>query len=376
TLIYSVLFNSWSKKDLVYPLHELLDNMRKTGEGVINAYSIVRSNDEIGELTEGYNEMVDKIQKYISEVKKMNEELEDKVKVRTKEIEQQKEEIEAQRDSLKELNEELEQQKFELETTLENLKTAQDQLVEAEKMASLGNLVAGIAHELNTPVGIGVQGVSGIVNRTNNIIQLMESNKMKKSDLDSYLKYINESGKLAMSNLLRTSDLIKGFKQVSVDQSTEEKRKFALKNYMQDVINTIYPKFKKRKIEVIVNCDEKLQVESYPGAIAQILTNLIINSLNHAFSENDEGKIEIIIETGEKGVKLIYKDNGKGMNEEVKSKIFDPFFTTNKKVGTGLGMHIVYNLVTQKLFGDIKCKSAPGKGVEFTISLPQLKNKK
>ena len=168
----------------------------------------------------------------------------------------------------------------------------------------------------------------------------------------------------------RTATMIQSFKQVSVDQSTETKRTFKLKSYTEDVIRSLYPKLKKSKIYINVDIDEELEIDSYPGAYSQIITNLVLNSITHGFDEKHDGRIELkaINRNGE--LVIEYKDNGKGISKENQKKIFNPFFTTNKKVGTGLGMHIVYNLVTQKLKGNIECISKPGEGVLFKMLIP------
>lgn len=297
------------------------------------------------------------------DLKRDKSKLERTVQERTKEIWMQKEQISEQ-------NEELLQQKEKLQVTLDNLQQAQNQLVESEKMAALGNLVAGVAHEINTPVGIGVQGASGILNRTRNIAELLKQNKMKRSDLINFLEFINQSGKIILSNLQRTGELVKSFKQVSVDQSTEEIRKFKLRDYINDVISTLYPKYKKKNISITVDCKETIEISGFPGAFAQIFTNLILNSLIHGFANTDSGEITITALLNNKKLHIEYHDNGAGIQPEVQNRIFEPFFTTNKQTGTGLGMHIVYNIVTQKLNGEIKCQSSQGKGVSFIIELP------
>ena len=168
----------------------------------------------------------------------------------------------------------------------------------------------------------------------------------------------------------RTATMIQSFKQVSVDQSTENKRTFKLKSYTEDVIRSLYPKLKKKKVYINVNIDKELEIDSYPGAYSQIITNLVLNSITHGFDEKHQGKIALkaINKNGE--LIIEYKDNGKGISKENQKKIYNPFFTTNKKAGTGLGMHIVYNLVTQKLKGNIECKSKPGEGVLFKMEIP------
>lgn len=266
---------------------------------------------------------------------------------------------------------ELDERNKELETTISQLKETQQKLVESEKMASLGTLVAGIAHEINTPVGIGVTAASGFLDKTQDLAAKMKDNTMSKKDLMDYLNFMYKSSKLILSNLQRTAELVKSFKQVSVDQSVEEKRTFALASYLKDIVNTIAPKFKGQDVKFMFDCADTIQLHSYPGAFAQIITNFMVNSSLHAFSESNAGTIKLSGSVTKSKVILTYEDNGKGMNAEIKERVFDPFFTTNKQHGTGLGMHIVYNLVTQKLHGNIELETAPGEGVKFIISIPK-----
>ena len=302
-----------------------------------------------------------------------NAEIEDK----GSKIEIQKNKITTKVELLEMSNTELETQNVEYDRTLKNLehilnklKKTQDMLIESEKMAAIGNLVAGVAHEMNTPIGIGVQATSGIIDRTTEFAKKLKNKEINNIQLINYLNYVYESNKLAYKNLSRLGELINSFKLVSVDQSTEELRKFNLKSYCTDILNSLQSKFRNKDIKVKVECDEKLEIVSYPGVFAQITTNLVINSILHGFENQDEGQILIRAEKDKENLKIIYKDNGKGMSEYVLKRLFEPFFTTNKKQGTGLGMHIIYNLVTQKLDGNISCKSKPDDGVTFTILIP------
>ncbi|WP_147821355.1 PAS domain-containing sensor histidine kinase [Salidesulfovibrio onnuriiensis] len=278
-------------------------------------------------------------------------------------------------DELQQLNEELEMRvaarTLALEESLKSLKEAQKQLVESEKMASLGGLVAGVAHEINTPLGVGVTTISYLEQEARELEDLYTSGKVKRSDLEKFIKICRESTSAILMNLQRASELIQSFKQVAVDQTSEQKREFELKNYIQEVLLSLHSKYKNtgHKIEVM---GPEVTLESYPGAIMQVLTNLLMNTLKHAFEDMDDGKIVIEVIPREEGVRFSFTDNGVGMNEMLKSRIFDPFFTTKRgRGGTGLGLHIVYNLITQKLGGTISCESEPGKGTTFTIDLPR-----
>jgi len=267
-------------------------------------------------------------------------------------------------------NELITQQKEELSETLDVLRKTQKKLVESEKMASLGSLVTGVAHEINTPVGIIITAISNLSDRLSALMGKYQENKMKKSDLDSFLGYTEKTSNLILSNSQRTGELVKSFKRVSVDQSTEQRRQFKLCNYIKDVLMSLEPKFKGLDLEINIDCDEYLVWNSYPGILAQIITNLVINSLVHGFSGGSGGKIDFEIKRIDSRLRFIYRDSGKGMGEEVLQHIFDPFFTTNKRTGTGLGMHIIYNLITQKLDGTIEVESEVGKGSEFIMEFP------
>ncbi|WP_066054386.1 sensor histidine kinase [Robertmurraya korlensis] len=268
-----------------------------------------------------------------------------------------------------ELEKTVQERTLNLQVTLEDLQLTQKQLVESEKMAALGALVAGVAHEINTPVGVSVTANSFLQQKTKEMLNVLEENKLKKSDLTGYLSAANESTQIISNNLKRASELVKGFKQVAVDQTSEVKREFGVKGYLEEIIFSLGPSMKSSHVDVKLEVSEDILITSYPGVFSQIFTNLIINSLTHAFNK-DKGTILIKV-TKTSQLILEYRDNGKGMLPEVKKKIFDPFFTTNRaNGGTGLGMHIVYNLVTQTLGGTITCESMHNEGTTFMINLP------
>ena len=263
---------------------------------------------------------------------------------------------------------ELEDSNHELEVSLENLKQTQVKLIESEKMASLGGLVAGVAHEINTPVGIGLTGSTHFMDITKQIIEKFDNQEMTKSDFEEYTADSLELATLIYSNLDRTKELVNSFKQISVDQTSEQKRKFELKKYINKMLISINNVLKKRNIKVIVTSDEQIKLDSYPGAISQIITNLIFNSLNHGFDEDEIGTITIDLKKENEKTIIIYKDDGNGISKENITKIFDPFFTTNRdKGGTGLGLNIIYNIITTQLNGTITCTSTENFGVEFCI---------
>lgn len=263
---------------------------------------------------------------------------------------------------------ELEKANEELEVSINNLKETQNQLIESEKMASLGALVAGVAHEINTPIGIGLTGASHFKEISEKIQKLYKNNIMTQEDFEEYLKTSNELSILINSNLKRAADLVKSFKQVAVDQTSEERRNFNLLKYIEEILASIHSVTKKTNLNIIVDCDDNIEINSYPGAISQVITNLIMNSITHAYEPKQKGSLQIKISKIKNDIEIVYNDDGKGIKEEHLSKVFDPFFTTNReKGGSGLGLNIIYNIVTTKLNGTIKCKNNK-KGVEFIIT--------
>ncbi|MGV1099334.1 PAS domain-containing sensor histidine kinase [Thiovibrio sp. JS02] len=261
----------------------------------------------------------------------------------------------------------------ELRETLGQLEQTQAQLVHSEKMAALGDLVAGVAHEINTPVGVGVTAASYLAKETRAIAALHAEGRMKRSDLAGYLEVSQESAKLILSNLNRAAALIRSFKQVAIDQSGEGRRTFLLAEYLEEVCLSLRPILKNTPHRLEINCPADLALNSYPGAISQIVTNFITNSITHAYREGEAGCLRFDVALSGGNVHFRYSDDGKGMHEEEVRHVFDPFFTTNReKGGSGLGLHIVYNIVTQKLWGAIKCESRPGGGASFVLVFPAV----
>ncbi|MEG4918232.1 MULTISPECIES: GAF domain-containing sensor histidine kinase, partial [unclassified Microcoleus] len=277
--------------------------------------------------------------------------------------------------NLQEFNQNLEQlvsdRTQQLSNTLEALKATQTQLVESEKMASLGGLVAGVAHEINTPIGVGVTVASALAENTTEFASLYKSGKMKRSDLEEFVDIATQSSKALLINLERAAALIQSFKQVAVDRSSEERRTFQIRPYLDEILLQLKPKLKNSPHSLKIKGDSKIAIDSYPGALSQVVTNLLINSLIHAYEPGISGELIFAWEQEGNRLRFEYADEGKGIPPENLSKIFDPFFTTKRgQGGSGLGLHIVYNLVTQKLKGEIECLSEVGRGTKFIIKLP------
>ncbi|MGB3760093.1 MAG: ATP-binding sensor histidine kinase [Rivularia sp. (in: cyanobacteria)] len=258
-----------------------------------------------------------------------------------------------------------------LSQAIKDLQVTQKQLVESEKMAALGSLVAGVAHEINTPVGTSITAASTLKDETTTFNNAVEEGKLKRSSLNNYLEVASESTDLILNNLSRASDLIQSFKQVAVDSSHLEKREFAIKPYIEEILNSLAPKFKHTALTLTVEGENEIKLDTYPGAVAQIITNFVMNSLNHAYQPEEKGQLRFQITQQQDKVTIEYSDDGCGIPPENLSKIFEPFFTTARNQGgTGLGLHIVYNLVTQKLKGKIDVQSQVNLGTIFIIALP------
>jgi PAS domain S-box-containing protein len=258
----------------------------------------------------------------------------------------------------------------ELLATIENLKEAQDKLVVTEKMAALGALVAGIAHEINTPIGMSLTGISHFHGLTKDIVNDFGNQKLTQSGLSKYLANCEQACHLTTINLEKAATLIRSFKQVAVDQTSEEERTFNVKGYIDEILSSLHSVTKQTQIAINVDCSEGIVIDSYPGALSQIVTNLIMNSVIHGFKHKQNGRINIQVEKSDNALLIIYSDNGVGIKSENLSKIFDPFFTTNRNNGgSGLGLNIIHNLVCNKFTGQIDCKSALNEGTTFTIKL-------
>ncbi|HZP12688.1 MAG TPA: HAMP domain-containing sensor histidine kinase [Nevskiaceae bacterium] len=259
----------------------------------------------------------------------------------------------------------------EKQKAVEQLAEAQAQLIQRERMASLGSLVAGISHEVNTPVGIGVTAASMLKERATQLKRRASNGGIQPADIERFVAVAEESTQIILKNLQRAADLIHSFKQIGVDQSSGQRRRFDLKTYIDEVLLSLLPQLKKTGHAVSVDCPVDFTLDSYPGAIAQILTNFVTNSLTHGFEQMPPGQMQIIAQRDGEMVLMRYRDNGRGVPPENVPRLFDPFFTTKRSAGgSGLGLHIVYTLVTQTLCGTIQVSSTPGKGLEFTVRFP------
>ena len=249
---------------------------------------------------------------------------------------------------------------------------ATEQLMQTERMAALGGLVAGVAHEVNTPVGVTLTCASHLHEASQAFSQKVANGAVRKQDMLAYLAQAEESSQIILKNALRAGQLVQSFKQIAVDQTSEARRVFPLKSYIDEVLLSLKPAWKHRAIEVRVQGADDVSMDSYPGPLGQVLTNLVMNAVTHAFDSEAGGEVRITITPQAGRVLLVVQDNGSGIPREHLGKIFDPFFTTRRGMGgTGLGLSVVYNTVTRILGGSIEVHSTLGDGAMFALNLPQ-----
>ncbi|WP_142848651.1 sensor histidine kinase [Telmatospirillum sp. J64-1] len=272
------------------------------------------------------------------------------------------------------LNQELQRRRQEAEDALARLEETQETLVQQEKLASLGALVAGVAHEINTPVGIALSCASHLADATERLKDDFASGSLSRSEFSRYLATAEDTSGLILANCDRAAQLIRSFKQVATDRTSSERRQFDLRDYVEEVLFSLAPRLRQLGHQVSIDCPSGLTMDSYPGALAQVLTNLVMNSILHAYDEGQTGQFSITVtQPDADSLRLVFADDGKGIPTEHLPRIFDPFFTTRRgNGGSGLGLHIVYNLVTGPLGGSLGVDSAPGKGSSFTLLLPRV----
>ncbi|MCE7030317.1 HAMP domain-containing histidine kinase [Jiella sp. CBK1P-4] len=265
--------------------------------------------------------------------------------------------------------------KDETEQALAALKRTQSELIQSEKLASLGQLVAGIAHEINTPLGVALTTATVMREETERFRRATGEGKVTRQAFDDFITRCGEGAELIDTNLERAAGLVASFKQVAADQASGERRSFRMDDFVADLFRSLGPMRKRYPHEVSVDCEEDIAMSTYPGALSQVLTNLLTNGYAHAFAAGETGRIAVVVRRdGPDGVRIVFSDDGRGIPAHDLGKIFDPFFTTGRASGsTGLGLHIVYNLVTVTLGGTIAATSTPGDGTRFVIDLPRVR---
>lgn len=252
-----------------------------------------------------------------------------------------------------------------------NLRSAQASMLQSEKLASLGGLVAGVAHEINTPVGVALTSASMLHTVTRTVRRSISDGPIRKSDVLAYMETAEQSAWLIMSNVERAAQLIQSFKQVAVDQTSENRREYVLNDYIHEVMASLQSKIRQSHAQVSVDCPQDIVLDGYPGAMAQVLTNLTMNALVHAFGATEGGRIEIAVTQRDGRACLTFRDSGCGIALEHLGRVFDPFFTTRRgQGGTGLGLNIVHNIIEKQFGGTIQVTSELGVGTCFFLRFP------
>jgi PAS domain S-box-containing protein len=269
---------------------------------------------------------------------------------------------------------EMRKAKDDAEATLRNLRETQNSLIEAEKLAALGRLVAGVAHEVNNPVGISLTVASSLERKTALFAAEVARGDLRRSSLHDFIETGRDASAQLVANLNRAAELIQSFKQVAADRNYSDQRSFDLGDLTEQVVMSLRPGLRKHHLTLNVDCQPNLTMNSYPGPYGQVLTNLFLNAVAHAFPDGRPGVVDIKVrESGKDNVEIIFSDNGCGMSLDVRRRAFDPFFTTRRdQGGTGLGLHIVYSIVTNRLGGRLDLDSEPGGGTRIRIILPKL----
>lgn len=403
TTFLIILFLMAFRKLLTEPLAQLTEQIEDLQLDDLEGQHIeieTTEHNELKVMEQSFNKLIDKVVQYRKELEQtqkaliisnekldqQNLQLEQEVARKTSnlsqammDLQQQKYELEKQKLTLTEevdlrrhTEQELLTKQTEMQRYVDELNMAQERLVSSEKMAALGGLVAGITHDINTPVGIGVTATSFLQERLIQIENAYKEKTLSPKALEEFINDAKQSTSLLTTNLDRASELVASFKQIAVDQASEAVRTINLKEYLGEIIRSLHPKIKNTSHHINLDCPVDLTLNLPAGAISQIFTNLIMNSLIHGFDGVSNGIIDIAIKDEDDQVIIDFKDNGNGVTEQQLEKLFDPFFTTKRdQGGSGLGTHITFNLVKQTLSGEIDATSSPGYGLHYHISFPK-----
>ena len=399
------LFSLAFAKLLTEPLQELTDQMKQLDLHDPEASKFHNMNNERNELNvleDAYNNLIDELIEFKDklalsqrETNLANDKLDEqnllleqevarktstlsrtllRMEVQQKDMLAQQHQLEAENNRRRKTESTLITTNKDLKSSIIELSKAQDRLLEAEKMSSLGALSAEISHEINTPIGISITSTSYLSDIIHKFQQDINAPQLSKRTIDSFIDNAQHSVELLLSNLQRAAELIASFKQVAVDQTNDKVRLINVAKYLDEIIRSIHPKLKKTDHSVKINCDPHIEIYTHPGAIAQIIINLIINSIAHAFTNINQGEMTIDIALDQQRLVILYRDNGVGVNEEQLEKLFDPFYTTKaSKGGTGLGTHIIKNLIEDTLNGSIEAYSKESEGLSYHMSFPDMR---
>lgn len=258
-------------------------------------------------------------------------------------------------------------------TDVSEVRRTQQLLAETERLAALGGLVAGVAHEINTPLGVAVTAASYLETVVARVLRERDADRLSAEMLDRFIADVAEGSRLTLSNLRRAATLVRSFKQVAFDQLSDERRRLAVGSYLQDVVASLGPEIRRAGHEFVLDCADATEIVTYPGAIAQIVTNFVINSLRHAYPDGGHGRLRLAVRSDGETVSIVYADDGVGVDRATMRRIFEPFFTTGRAHGgTGLGLSIVRNLVVQRLGGEIRSEIGPDGGLAHVVTLPRV----
>lgn len=403
TVFLIFLFSLAFKKHLTSPLTELTEKIEKLDLESIEDVEISVNQEDENELSiiqHSFNELLKRVASSQSELKQAQKQLiksndrldqqnlmlEQEVAKKTANLSQAMMDLQKQKYQLemnqKNLKEEIETRRrteselvhktTELEQTIDTLSMAQGKLVESEKLAALGGLVAGITHDVNTPIGVGVTATTYLHDRIQDLGKRFEAKSLNANDMKAFIAEGNQSIELLHNNLNRASELIASFKQIAVDQASEAIRTINLKTYVKEIITSLKPKLKKSQHSIKINCADDIMLKVPAGAISQIFTNFLMNSVLHGFDNMEHGEITINIEDKGENVAIEYSDNGRGVSPEQLKMLFEPFYTTKREQGgSGLGTNIAFNLVKQTLDGEIHAFSEEGKGLTYQLEFPK-----
>tara|TARA_R110001583_G_scaffold34314_2_gene115402 strand:- start:4294 stop:6042 length:1749 start_codon:yes stop_codon:yes gene_type:complete len=399
--LFTLAFN----KLLTTPLQELTDQINQVDLDDPEAYKLHSMNDEKNELNilgDAYNNLIDELIDFkdklaISQLEKnevkdqldeQNIQLEQEVARKTSSLSSTLLKMEVQQKELLEQKQILQDENIlrsraekvlintnkELKNSIIELNKAKERLLESEKMASLGLLSAEVSHELNTPVGVSITSASYLLDLLVRLKQDFNQQKLSKRKIESFIENAQQSTEILNGNLNRASDLITSFKHVAVDQTSDKIRLIVVSKCIDEIIQSLQPKLKKTNHSINLHCDKSIEIYTHPGAIAQIIINLIINSIIHGFENINSGEITIDISLHQQTLHLDYKDNGHGLSKEGVKKLFIPFYTTKSNHGgTGLGTHIIHNLVVDTLNGCIEVKNEDERGLSYHIEFPDMR---
>jgi signal transduction histidine kinase len=399
------LFSLAFSQLLTNPLNELTEQINQfdiDDPEASKLHTINYENNELNILQTSYNSLLDELIQYQvrlstaqQEILTANHKLDDQNLILEQEVakktsslsttmlemNKQQRELIAQQEQLKAENirrsqteRTLTQTNKELKSSILELNKAQERLIDAEKMAILGKLSAEISHEINTPIGVSITSTSYLSDLLSSLQDDINNQKLTKRSLDDFANNADQSLRLLLNNLNRASDLITSYKQVAVDQTSDKTRKINVAQYLNEIIQSLHPKLKKTKHTVKVNCAENIDIYCHAGAISQIFTNLIINSIIHGFDAIESGTITINAELKGERLFLHYQDDGIGVPQDKLSQLFDPFYTTKSgDGGTGLGTHIINELVTDTLNGQIVAHSEAGQGLSYDIEFDDMR---